>query len=346
MTHNDAFLQDILANPEDDTPRLIYADWLEERGDPRGEFIRVQCRLARMPADDRRWPLLEQLERELLERHQDKWLGSLRPSLARWSFRRGFLDMIAVPASLYLQRAVKRPATVRRFEVDLAGFEIPASVIELFPESVARENVVIPLRYHNRTLLMAMSDPQDTDLLQKLQFFMNRDIEPAAASREQIIEAINRHYGPMETEAVVTTCFLGEFVTTRFMEPEPDLDWDDAPVVRLVDLIIAEALNLNAAAIRIDPEPDACPVRYRIEGQWVDRDSLPRRLLEPIVARIGFLAGIDISGDEPEQTGRLRGASLGRSFDLAVLVRRTKEGPALLLTFMPPPSDEGTAKTL
>jgi type IV pilus assembly protein PilB len=107
-------------------------------------------------------------------------------------------------------------------------------------------------------------------------------------------------------------------------------------VARLVDLIIAEALNLNATAIRIDLEPDGLPVRYRLEGQWVDRDRVPRRLLNPIVARIGFLAGINISGEEPEQTGRMRGTSLGRSFDLAVLVRRTKEGPGLLLTFVQP----------
>ena len=340
MTHDDAFLQDILANPDDDTPRLIYADWLEERGDPRGEFIRVQCRLARMSAGDQRRPPLEQQERELLTRHQDEWLGSLRPLLAGWSFRRGFLDMVAVPASLYLQRAVKCPTTVRRFEVDLAGFEIPASVIELFPESVARENVVIPLRYHNRTLLMAMSDPQDTDLLQKLQFIMNRDIEPAAASREQIIEAINRHYGPTETESVDSSLF--EFVDVQ-IDFDWDVVWDDRPVARLVDLIIAEAMNLKATAIRIDPEPDGLPVRYRLEGQWVDRDRPPRRLLGPIVTRIRIAAGISITGKEPEQTGRIRGTSRGRSYDLAVLVRQTKEGPGLLLTFMQPEGGEDLA---
>lgn len=351
MTHDDAFLQDILANPEDDTPRLIYADWLEERGDPRGEFIRLQCRLATMSADDQRRPLLEQQERELLERHQDKWLGSLRPSLARWSFRRGFLDMIAVPASLYLQRAVKRPATVRRLEVDLAGFEIPASVIELVPESVARENVVIPLGYHNRTLLMAMPDPRDMELLLKFQFIMNREIKPVAASREQIIEAIDRHYGQRETESVDS--ILAEFpdiaidftetesvVTACFVEPAIDPDWDvawyDPRVVRLVDLIIAEAMDLHATAICIDPEPDCLRVRYRLEGQWVDRDSPPRRLLEPMVARVRIAAGIYIFDEEPEQTGRISGTSLGRSYDLAVLIRRTQEGPGLLLTFVQP----------
>jgi uncharacterized protein (TIGR02996 family) len=340
MTHDDAFLQDILANPEDDTPRLIYADWLEERGDPRGEFIRVQCRLARMSADDKRRPRLEQLEGELLERYQDKWLGSVRPSLARWSFRRGFLDMIAVPASLYLQRAVKCPATVRRFEVDLAGFEIPLSIIELVPEGVARESVTIPLGLHNRTLVMAMPDPRDTELLAKLQFIMNRYIEPVAASREQIIETIGRHYGGLEVESVNTICFA---------DVQLDFDWyearDGSPVARLVDLIIAEAMNLNATAIRIDPEPDRLCVRYQLAGQWVDRDWPPRRLLDPIVARISFLSGINISREEPEQTWRMRGTSWGRSFDLAVLVRRTKEGPGLLLTFMQLESGGGAAPT-
>ena len=114
MTHGEAFLQAILENPQDDTPRLAYADWLEERDDPRGEFIRVQCRLATMAADDGRRPPLEDLERRLLEGHQDEWLDPLRPLLSGWTFRRGFLDAIRVPAATYLQRpAFLRPATAR-----------------------------------------------------------------------------------------------------------------------------------------------------------------------------------------------------------------------------------------
>jgi uncharacterized protein (TIGR02996 family) len=95
MTHDDAFLQAILDAPDDDTPRLVYADWLEEHAEPeRAEFIRVQCRLARTPEGDPRRQVLEARERELLDR-QDEWLGRLRSPLLHWKFRRGLVDGFA-----------------------------------------------------------------------------------------------------------------------------------------------------------------------------------------------------------------------------------------------------------
>ena len=86
--------------------------------------------------------------------------------------------------------------------VDLTDVTIPPAVIELVPESVARENVVLPLSQDNGALKIIMSDPTDFDTVQKLQFILNKDIQPVLAPREQIIEAINRHYGQTETESV------------------------------------------------------------------------------------------------------------------------------------------------
>ena len=86
--------------------------------------------------------------------------------------------------------------------VDLTDVTIPPAVIELVPESVARENVVLPLSQENGALKIIMSDPADFDTVQKLQFILNKDIQPVLAAREQIIEAINRHYGQTETESV------------------------------------------------------------------------------------------------------------------------------------------------
>jgi uncharacterized protein (TIGR02996 family) len=95
MGIEDAFLQDILAHPDEDAPRLIYADWLDEHNRPRGEFIRVQCALARLSDEDpHRWPL-EQREQELLREHEAEWLS---PSMGqtRCVFRRGFVEEAAL----------------------------------------------------------------------------------------------------------------------------------------------------------------------------------------------------------------------------------------------------------
>src|SRR6476661_6611363 len=104
--------------------------------------------------------------------------------------------------------------------IDLAEVTIPAAVVELVPESVARENLVLPLSQDNGALKIIMSDPSDFDTVQKLQFILNKDIQPVLAPREQIIEAINRHYGQTETESVDS--MLAEFTDTAidFTEAE------------------------------------------------------------------------------------------------------------------------------
>jgi uncharacterized protein (TIGR02996 family) len=105
MTPDDAFLQAILEQPEDDGPRLMYADWLEERDNPRGEFIRAQCELARASEDDPRRAYWQSVERELLGRHRAEWLGPLHSLAYCWEFRRGFADGVAVEASAFLLHA-------------------------------------------------------------------------------------------------------------------------------------------------------------------------------------------------------------------------------------------------
>src|SRR4051812_45143988 len=93
---NDAFLRAIRDNP-DDAHRLVYADWLDEQGDAdRAEFIRLQCRLARLGPDDPARDALEARERALLTAHEAKWLGPLPPEVRDWSFRGGLVDALLV----------------------------------------------------------------------------------------------------------------------------------------------------------------------------------------------------------------------------------------------------------
>src|SRR5262245_13808796 len=141
--------------------------------------------------------------------------------------------------------------------VDLTEVTIPPAVIELVPESVARENVVLPMAQDNGALKIIMSDPTDFDTVQKLQFILNKDIQPVLAPREQIVEAINRHYGQTETESVDS--MLSEFTDTAIDFTETDrtsmtgVEDSDAPVVRLVNLIIQEAVSLRASDIHVEP---------------------------------------------------------------------------------------------
>jgi uncharacterized protein (TIGR02996 family) len=211
MTHDEAFLQAILEAPDDDTPRLIYADWLEEQDDPRGEFIRVQCQLARLAPDDPARPALEERERRLYAEVSPGWPGSPRDRAAAFAFCRRALVAGTIPVQWYLERAdFFRLAPCPGLRIDLTGHQTPPHVVEFVPESVARENVVLPLAVDEGRLTLAMRDAGDRGRIDLLELIHNRPIEAVTAPADQIAAAIERHYGPADTqEVVVTHYFLG-----------------------------------------------------------------------------------------------------------------------------------------
>jgi uncharacterized protein (TIGR02996 family) len=104
MTQDEAFLQAILEEPDDDTPRLVYADWLDENGDPdRAEFIRLQLR---PPADsDAEHEARAAREKQLLQRHRAEWSRPLHGIRGEWTFRRGFIEQAALEVDVFLQHA-------------------------------------------------------------------------------------------------------------------------------------------------------------------------------------------------------------------------------------------------
>src|SRR5256886_98898 len=156
------------------------------------------------------------------------------------------------------------------------------------------------------------------------------------AAREQIGEAIKRDYGQTETESVDS--MLQEFTDTQidFTETEATsnaaaAEDSDAPVVKLVNLIIAEAISLRASDIHIEPFADRVRVRYRIDGVLVERDSPPRRLLAPLVSRIKIMGSIDISEKRRPQDGRIKMLVHNQHFDLRVSIIPTSHGQSVVM---------------
>jgi uncharacterized protein (TIGR02996 family) len=105
MMQLERLLEDILEHPQDDAPRLMYADWLDEHCPPRAEFIRVQCRLARLPANHVCVFDLERRERELLAEYEAEWVEDLADMVDWWTFRRGFVEEIGTSADRFLHHA-------------------------------------------------------------------------------------------------------------------------------------------------------------------------------------------------------------------------------------------------
>jgi type IV pilus assembly protein PilB len=223
--------------------------------------------------------------------------------------------------------------------VDLNGVEIPKTVIELVPESVARENLVLPLALEGNTLKLITADPSNYEAMQKLQFILNKDVQPVLAIQEQIQDAINRNYGQTETESVDS--MLVEFTDTaiEFTQVEANQalaasDESDAPVVKLVNLIIAEAINQRASDIHVEPFGDRIRVRYRIDGMLVERDNVPRRLLMAMLSRIKIMGSIDISEKRRPQDGRIKMTVQGKHFDLRVSMLPSVHGQSAVMRIL------------
>ena len=225
--------------------------------------------------------------------------------------------------------------------VDLTGLEVDDNVVGKLPESVARENSIFPLADLGGTLRIATCDPADMDAQEKLRFILNREIEMAIAPREQIVEAINRHYGLSDGESADS--MLQEFTDTAidFTETaieqgaaDEDDDQSDSPVVKLVNLIITEAVQLRASDIHIEPFEDRIRIRYRIDGRLVERDNPPRRLLGAVLSRIKILSKLDIAERRRPQDGRIKLTADGKDYDLRVSIMPSSHGQTVVMRIL------------
>src|SRR4051794_12566372 len=227
--------------------------------------------------------------------------------------------------------------------IDLTEVTIPESIIELVPESVARENSILPLAEEDDALKVIVADPYDIDTVEKLRFILNRRIEIALAPRDKILEAINKYYSQIEGESADSV--LQEFTDTKidFTETETTtqaigagevVDENSAPIVRLVQLMIQEAVQLRASDIHVEPFEEIVRIRYRIDGILHKRDSPPRRLLGAIVSRIKILAKMDIAERRRPQDGRIKITVGDKELDLRVSIIPTSHGQSCVMRIL------------
>jgi type IV pilus assembly protein PilB len=226
--------------------------------------------------------------------------------------------------------------------VDLNEVSIPENLIEIVPESVARENIILPYSEEDGRLRVLMSDPSDVQTLENLRFILNRDISIALSPRAQIVDTINRVYGQVEGESADS--ILQEFTDTAidFTETESDqmsggeddTDENSAPIVRLVKLMIQEAVQLRASDIHVEPFEERVRIRYRIDGVLHERDTLPRRQLGAVVSRIKILAKIDIAERRRPQDGRIKISVGEKELDLRVSIIPTSHGQSAVMRLL------------
>ena len=204
--------------------------------------------------------------------------------------------------------------------VDLSQFkEIDQQVIKLVPADVARKYQVMPLTRTGATLTIAMTDPTNVFAMDDIKFMTGYNVEPVVASEAGISEAIEQHYGvsaeiekQSEMEDIVSAALQTD-ADLEMVEDEEELSEaelsnaaEDAPVVKLVNLVLTDALKRGASDIHIEPYEKEFRVRFRIDGVCYEIMKPPLKLKDAVTSRIKIMAKLDISEKRLPQDGRIK----------------------------------------
>ncbi len=222
--------------------------------------------------------------------------------------------------------------------IELKNYIIDSSLIELVPEDLARKHQIIPLLKIGKSLTCAMFDPLNIFALDELRNRTGFDIEPAVATEQEIKEALNQYYSVKGSiDEIVKTIDkerVGlkdgqEFDLKKLQEVS-----GEPPVVRLVNLMIMEAIKEGSSDIHIEPEEDNVRIRFRVDGVLYDRAPMPKYLQSAIISRIKILSELNIAEHRASQDGRFQVKMESRQIDVRVSVVATIFGENMVLRLL------------
>lgn len=256
------------------------------------------------------------------------------PPLSAELIRRGFIDEDALVKHLAEEFGLAR--------VDLSEAEPLPEVLELIPRELIDRHRVVPLSRQRKTLVVATADPGDLNAIDDVRFRTSLQIEVVVASDRQIAEFIEKWYAsPRAFETGLNELGIGddEF---RLEDEEEDFSPEtlaeaagEAPVVKLVNLILATAIKDRASDIHIEVYEGRFRIRFRVDGVLFEVMKPPRRLHAAIVSRIKVMAKLDISERRKPQDGRVK-LRLGkrRSIDLRIGIIPTVHGETVTIRLL------------
>ncbi len=200
--------------------------------------------------------------------------------------------------------------------VDLDGVEIDEGILKIIPGDIARKYTIVPVSKAGATVTLAMIDPTNVFAMDDVKFMTGYRVEPVVASEAQIKAAIDEHYGSthaLELKKVMEEVSEDAETDLEVLEEEEDLDLDaleqeseTAPVVKLVNIVMTDAIKRGASDIHIEPYEKDYRVRYRIDGVLYEMMHPPLKLKEAITSRIKIMARLDIAEKRLPQDGRIK----------------------------------------
>ena len=220
--------------------------------------------------------------------------------------------------------------------IDLSAVVIPPEIISQISATDARRFKVIPVTFGESGLVLAISDPLDVDTIDSLNFLLQRDLELVCTSPEKIRQALIKYYGTAEEAADVLQHKIGDEVDLGLEIGDGTeavgVDEADAPIIRLVSMLIIEAHKLGASDIHLEPLDKKFRVRFRIDGVLQEMQAPPKRLQSAIISRLKIMTGsMSIAEKRLPQDGRIQVKIKKKPIDLRVSTIPTNHGESIVM---------------
>jgi len=222
--------------------------------------------------------------------------------------------------------------------VDLSRFEVDEKIVKLIPPDVAVKHTVMPLKREGRTLTVAMADPTNVTVIDDLKFITRFDIFAVIAGEYTLRMAIERHYEQTDAqlESILKTI---EDEDLEIVEEEEEEEGqaqlvDDAPVVKLINGIMTDAVKRGASDIHIEPFEKEIRVRYRIDGSLMEVMKPPAKLKAALTSRVKIMSNLNIAERRVPQDGRIKMKMGKRVIDFRVSVLPVIFGEKIVLRIL------------
>jgi type IV pilus assembly protein PilB len=234
--------------------------------------------------------------------------------------------------TLALSEYLKIPA------ISLSHYVPNQQVLDLIPKDVMTKRFVIPVSRVGGMLTVAVGDPFDLMALEEIQTITGLSITPVVSSEGEIQETIGKIF-QRSTEGLDMEELMRDDSEVQVVEEsEEDQSLDEmlesaegAPVIRMVNMMLVEALRTGASDIHIEPEDKTVRLRYRIDGKLVERPGPPKNLQNAVISRIKIMADLDIAERRIPQDGRTHIKALGKEVDLRISLLPTVHGEKIVI---------------
>lgn len=219
--------------------------------------------------------------------------------------------------------------------INLENFVIDEEVPLLISESLARRYELIPIRKQSGKLMVAMVDPLNIFAIDDVKIATNMDVEPCICSQHDILNAIDRSYGKEVAEKAIED-FKKQYEVDNINDLDEEIlnDINNAPVVRLVNSIIKQAIKAKASDIHIEPFEESVRIRFRVDGQLQEIMNSAKTTHSAIVTRIKIMGKMDIAEKRVPQDGRIELSIDGKEVDLRISVLPTVFGEKIVIRLL------------